>query len=82
MAHVNRDSPYSIAVAPLLFQRPEGPNTIESTIIHELSHFSNIGNTADTAYGAGNDRRLAVMYGAAAANNADNYGLFVAAAGV
>lgn len=82
LAHVYPDSPNRIALTPHAFEHWGGPNSLEKTLIHELSHFTRIGATADRSYGARDDLGLAARNGRAAVTNADNYGLYVGSAGV
>jgi len=81
VAHVDSDAPYQITLTPLAFSHAEGSNSLESTLVHELSHFTNIGGTHDQSYGRQNDRLLAMTNSGAAVNNADNYGMFIGAYG-
>ncbi|RQH08492.1 M35 family metallo-endopeptidase [Paraburkholderia dinghuensis] len=81
LAHVFPDSPHKIDLAPLAFTNVEGRNTLETTLIHELSHFTNIGGTEDHSYGRADDHRLAATNTRAAITNADNYGMFIQAYG-
>jgi peptidyl-Lys metalloendopeptidase len=53
-----------------------GYDTQAGTLLHELSHFSNIGGTGDWAYGTGACRSLAINNPANAINNADSYEYF------
>ncbi|WP_185218979.1 M35 family metallopeptidase [Paraburkholderia dinghuensis] len=82
LAHVFRYRDGQIFISPSIFSdgysHGYGPNTIEHTFVHELSHFSTIGNTADNTYGADHDQYLALDNAKAALNNADNYATFIA----
>jgi peptidyl-Lys metalloendopeptidase len=53
-----------------------GYDTRAGTLIHELSHFNNIGSTQDYAYGTGAARQLASTNPDRARANADNYEYF------
>jgi len=53
-----------------------GYDTRAGTLIHELSHFNNIGSTGDYAYGTGAARNLASTNPDRARQNADNYEYF------
>jgi len=53
-----------------------GYDTRAGTLIHELSHFNNIGSTQDYAYGTGAARNLASTNPDRARANADNYEYF------
>jgi hypothetical protein len=81
LAHVFPSAPHQIDLAPLAFTGVEGPTTLETTLVHELSHFTNIGGTKDYSYGTNDDHQLAATNGQAAIANADNYAMFVRAYG-
>jgi len=53
-----------------------GFDTQSGTLLHELSHFNNIGGTGDHAYGTGACRNLAISNPNNAVNNADSYEYF------
>jgi len=53
-----------------------GFDTQAGTLLHELSHFNNIGATGDHAYGTGACRNLAISSPARAVNNADSFEYF------
>jgi peptidyl-Lys metalloendopeptidase len=53
-----------------------GYDTRAGTLIHELSHFNNIGSTGDYAYGTAAARSLAASNPDRARANADNYEYF------
>jgi len=53
-----------------------GFDTQSGTLLHELSHFSNIGATSDHTYGTSNCRNLARTSPARAVNNADSFEYF------
>ena len=72
---IRRDQPFLVNVCPLFFSIPDEQVV---TIVHELTHFNEIGPTDDFAYGPGPSQQLAATNPAAAARNADSYGYFVA----
>jgi len=53
-----------------------GYDTQSGTLLHELSHFNNIGGTADWVYGTTGARNLARTNPGQAVNNADNFEYF------
>jgi len=53
-----------------------GFDTQAGTLLHELSHFSDIGATSDHTYGTSNCRNLARTNPGNAVNNADNFEYF------
>jgi len=53
-----------------------GFDTQAGTLLHELSHFNNIGGTGDHAYGTTACRNLAISNPNSAVNNADSYEYF------
>jgi len=53
-----------------------GWDTQAGTLLHELSHFNNIGATRDHAYGTGACRNLAINNPNNAVNNADSFEYF------
>jgi len=69
---------YNIYFCDAFWRAPEssGYDTKAGTIIHELSHFNNIGATQDYAYGTAAARNLASSNPARAIANADNYEYF------
>jgi hypothetical protein len=54
-----------------------GIDSKPGTLVHEFSHFSDIGNTEDHVYGTTNARSIATNSPALAVDNADNYEYFV-----
>jgi len=72
---IRRDEPFRINICPLFFSIE---NERVVTMVHELTHFNEIGPTVDFAYGPGPSQQLATTDPNAAVSNADNYGYFVA----
>jgi hypothetical protein len=55
----------------------EPPDAQAGIIFHELSHFTDVGDTRDHSYGLDNARELADDGGGIAINNADNVEYFM-----
>jgi len=72
---IRRDQPFLVNVCPLFFSIADEQVV---TIVHELTHFNEIGPTDDFAYGPGPSQQLAATNPAAAVRNADSFGYFVA----
>jgi len=53
-----------------------GTDSKAGTLVHEMSHFSNIGNTNDVVYGQPGCRRLAIRNPAQTVHNADTHEYF------
>jgi len=72
------DTSHTVYFCDAFWRAPEtgGYDTRAGTVIHELSHFNNIGSTGDYAYGTGAARNLARTNPANAVANADNYEYF------
>lgn len=73
--YIRRDRPWIVNLCPLYFDREEEQVT---TIIHELTHFNEIGPIDDHVYGTGPSQLLATNQPDLAVDNADNYGYFIA----
>ena len=71
---IRRDQPFRVNICPLFFSLEE-ERVI--TIVHELTHFNEVGPTDDFAYGPGPSRQLAATNPEAAVINAESYGYFV-----
>jgi len=72
------DATHTIYLCSAFWPAPTagGWDTKAGTIIHELSHFNNIGGTGDWAYGTAAARNLARTNPTRAVNNADNFEYF------
>jgi uncharacterized Zn-binding protein involved in type VI secretion len=72
------DSQYRIKVGSMFWKsEKEGEMIRSGTIIHELSHFENVGGTEDVLYGEKDCLELARIDPNGALNNADSFQLFV-----
>lgn len=72
-----RDKSYSIYITDLFWKSDQaGRNTKAETVIHELSHFEDIGNTEDYVYGNG-CINLAKWFPNDALFNADSFAYFI-----
>jgi peptidyl-Lys metalloendopeptidase len=77
-AYVYPSRPYQVWLCPLFWRsKNTGRDSRAGTLVHETSHFDNIGNTDDWAYGPSGSRWLALYYPEYAIRNADNHEYFV-----
>jgi len=73
------DATHVVYVCAVFWKVPSRNCVIDSqpgTLIHEMSHFNDVGKTADNAYGVNNCKNLAKSNPNSAVNNADNYCFF------
>jgi peptidyl-Lys metalloendopeptidase len=76
-AYVYKDQPYNIWVCNEFWNAPlVGADSKAGTLIHEMSHFSNVADTYDHVYGQAAARNLAYTNPGLAIENADNYEYF------
>ena len=76
-AFVYKNQPYEITMCGSFWSAPQvGHNSKAGTVIHELSHFTIIGDTDDHAYGPGPVKQLAISDPERATDNADSYEYF------
>jgi hypothetical protein len=71
------DKDHNINIRPHVFDNYLGKNTPEAVLLHELSHFSDVGGTRDIDYGDVQAREMARSRPNDAVENAENYGLFL-----
>ena len=71
---VRQSQPFNINVCPLFFSSEDEEIT---TLVHELSHFLQIGGTDDVVFGSEDSQQLALSDPDSAVRNADNYGYFI-----
>ncbi len=73
---IPNDTTHTVYVGGL-FDDPDTPDTGQDsragTVVHELSHFDDVGGTKDVIYGADNAKNLAKKKPAGAQKNADNF---------
>jgi len=73
------DSTHTVYVCAYFWRVPSRNCVLDSqpgTLIHEMSHFNNVGSTGDVTYGVTNCKNLAQSNPGQAVNNADNYCFF------
>ena len=76
-AYVYANQPYIIHLCGAFWTAPAtGTDSKAGTIIHEMSHFTVNGGTADNAYGQTAAKRLATKTPNKAVQNADNHEYF------
>jgi len=76
-AYVYANQPYIIHLCGAFWTAPAtGTDSKAGTIIHEMSHFTVLGGTADNAYGQTAAKSLAKKQPAKAVQNADNHEYF------
>lgn len=76
-AYVFPSDPYKIYLCRAYWTAPRiGSDSRSGTILHELSHFPEVGNTSDSAYGLTRAANLARLNPAAATSNADSIEYF------
>ncbi len=71
---IRQSRPFNINMCPLFFSIEDEDIT---TLVHELSHFLQIGGTEDVVFGPEDSRQLALSDPDSAVRNADNYGYFI-----
>jgi len=71
---IRQSQPFNINVCPLFFSIEDEEIT---TLVHELSHFLQIGGTDDVVFGPEDSQQLALSDPDSAVRNADNYGYFI-----
>ena len=76
-AFVYSNSPYEVFLCPAFWgAEPTGTDSQAGTIIHELSHFTVIGDTDDHQYGQSSAKQLGATDPNKAINNADSHEYF------
>ena len=76
-AFVRRTEPFTVNLCTVYWAaRRTGTDSRAGTIVHELSHFNEIGGTNDFAYGQPDAALLALSNPVSAANNADSMEYF------
>ncbi|WP_089726187.1 M35 family metallo-endopeptidase [Candidatus Thiosymbion oneisti] len=73
-AYVYANRPYEIYLCNVFWSAPRlGIDSQAGTIVHEISHFTNVAGTDDYAYGQDSAINLASRYPSLAIDNADSY---------
>jgi peptidyl-Lys metalloendopeptidase len=76
-AYVYPDDPYKIYLGRVYWSAPAvGTDSQAGTLIHEMSHFTNVASTDDVVYGQAGAKSLAISSPDAAITNADSHEYF------
>jgi peptidyl-Lys metalloendopeptidase len=76
-AYSDMARPYTIVVCKQFWNAPvTGTDSKSGTLVHEMSHFYDVGGTIDVVYGQAAARNLAASTPISATHNADNYEYF------
>ena len=76
-AYVYPNDPYKIYLGRVYWTAPAaGTDSQAGTLIHEMSHFTNVAGTDDVVYGQTGAKSLAISNPDAAITNADSHEYF------
>lgn len=76
-AYSDLATPYTVVVCNQFWSSPIiGTDSKAGTLVHEMSHFYDVGGTSDMVYGQDASRNLASSTPISATHNADNYEYF------